>query len=105
MNEIALAVQAMSACDRLEQGVKDGDKESMERVQEMISKFASKEAGEEQSTLARAFRYLMKKCSEGGPQELAVAMMAIRCLTEQQLALAFKQGGDDPEAELNVPRQ
>ncbi len=97
MNEIALAVQAMSACDRLEQGIKDGDEGSVAVVREMVSRWAGRDFKEVHGSFAVAFRLLMKRCSEGGPEDMALAMMAIRCLTEHELSRAF---GNDVEGEI-----
>ena len=89
MKDVALAVQALSACDRLEQGVKERDEASMEAVREMIGRWSGRDFDQVAGTFAVAFRALMKRCSEGGPEELAVAMMALRCLTEHQVSEAF----------------
>lgn len=97
MKYVSLAVQALSACDRLEQGVRDGDKESIEAVKAMIQRWANQDFQEVQGVLAIAFKAIMIKCLEGGPTELALAMLALRCLTEHQVAVAF--GNEDTEIE------
>ncbi len=89
MNEISLAVQALSACDRLEQGVKDGDKESIEAVKAMIRRWCGRDFAEVKGVLAEAFRCLMQKCIDGTDQDLSLAMLALRCLTEMEVARAF----------------
>lgn len=93
MKAIALAVQAVSVCDRLERGIKDGDEESIRAVREMVARWAGAEFEQCRNFFAMAFRALMKKCSEGTDTDLAVAMMAIKCMAEQELARAF----DNPE--------
>lgn len=96
MNEIALAVQALSACDRLEQGVKDGDKESMEAVRAMVARWAGEDYDNLQNVLAQVFRFLMQKWSSGSHEDLAMAMMFVRCFVERQVAKVFGNE-DEPE--------
>jgi hypothetical protein len=79
----------MSAYDRLEQGVRERDPETMLRVRAMISRWAAADAEELQARFAIAFRTLMKQCAEGTPEDLDIAMAAIKCLTENELRKAF----------------
>lgn len=95
MNEVSLAVQALSACDRLEQGVKEGDRESIAAVKAMIARWCGADFREVKGAFAEAFRCLMQKCIEGTEHDLALAMLALRCLTELQVAKAF--GNDDQD--------
>lgn len=86
----------MSACDRLEQGVKDGDQESIKAVRDMINHWTENGTMDgADGMLARAFMLLMRRCSEGKDEDIAVAMMAIRCITEGELQRAF--GKDEPQ--------
>lgn len=89
----AWAVQALSACDRMESGIRNGDQDSIQQARAMVEYWLGDGFDAVRPTFGKAFECLLRKCSAGSLQDLSVFLFAARCYLETDL----ENGGEDED--------
>jgi len=90
-----ISVKALSACDQMEAGLRMGDPDTIRDIREMVKYWLGDGLGSVEGSFGKAFKCLLRQCSEGTLQDLSLVMMAVRCLAETELAEAT--GGTDED--------
>lgn len=99
---LAEAMQALSACDRLEEGVRNGDCDALRQANVLIRFWLDSEDPSIEAGFANAFRSMLTKCVDGDQQDISTVLLGVRCVAESRIESILgdrnagaNQGGND----------